>query len=131
MRYISYNNDGEGVVMKFEVEFYKTENGKEPIAEFLDSLDNKMAAKLVGLMEILEEKGTELRMPYSEHLEEGIFELRCKQGSNITRVLYFFFVGRKIIVTNGFVKKTQKTPPKEIKLAKERRADWIRRYKED
>ena len=117
--------------MKFEVEFYKTENGKEPIAEFLDSLDNKMAAKLVGLMEILEEKGTELRMPYSEHLEEGIFELRCKQGSNITRVLYFFFVGRKIIVTNGFVKKTQTTPPKEIKLAKERRADWIRRYKED
>lgn len=89
--------------MKFEVEFYKTENGKEPIAEFLDSLGNKMAAKLVGLMEILEEKGTELRMPYSEHLEDGIFELRCKQGSNITRVLYFFFVGRKIVVTNGFV----------------------------
>ncbi|MBR4780769.1 MAG: type II toxin-antitoxin system RelE/ParE family toxin [Lachnospiraceae bacterium] len=117
--------------MKFEVEFYKTENGKEPIAEFLDSLDNKMAAKLVGLMEILEEKGTELRMPYSEHLEEGIFELRCKQGSNITRVLYFFFVGQKIIMTNGFVKKTQKTPPKEIKLAKERRADWMRRHEED
>ena len=89
--------------MKFEVEFYKTENGKEPIAEFLDSLGNKMAAKLVGLMEILEEKGTELRMPYSEHLEDGIFELRCKLGSNITRVLYFFFVGRKIVVTNGFV----------------------------
>ena len=117
--------------MKFEVEFYKTENGKEPIAEFLDSLDNKMAAKLVGLMEILEEKGPELRMPYSEHLEEGIFELRCKQGSNITRVLYFFFVGQKIIMTNGFVKKTQKTPPKEIKLAKERRADWMRRHEED
>ena len=117
--------------MKFEVEFYKTENGKEPIAEFLDSLDNKMAAKLVGLMEILEEKGTELRMPYSEHLEEGIFELRCKQGSNITRVLYFFFVGQKIIMTNGFIKKTQKTPPKEIKLAKERRADWMRRHEED
>ena len=130
MRYISYNND-EGVAMKFEVEFYKTENGKEPIAEFLDSLDNKMAAKLVGLMEILEEKGTKLRMPYSEHLEEGIFELRCKQGSNITRVLYFFFVGQKIIMTNGFVKKTQKTPPKEIKLAKERRADWMRRHEED
>ncbi len=117
--------------MKFEVEFYKTENGKEPIAEFLDSLDNKMAAKLVGLMEILEEKGTKLRMPYSEHLEEGIFELRCKQGSNITRVLYFFFVGQKIIMTNGFVKKTQKTPPKEIKLAKDRRADWMRRHEED
>ena len=48
------------------------ENAREPVAEFLDSLDSKMSAKLVGLMEILEEKGTELRMPYSEHLEDGI-----------------------------------------------------------
>ena len=39
-----------------------------------------------------------------------------KQGSNITRVLYFFYIGKKIIATNGFVKKTQKTPPKELKL---------------
>lgn len=113
--------------MIFEIEFYKTQTGKEPVTEFLDSLDNKMAAKLIGLMEILEEKGTELRMPYSEHLDDGIFELRCKQGSNITRALYFFYVGQKIVITNGFVKKTQKTPPNEIKLAKERRADWIKR----
>lgn len=113
----------------FYLEFYKTEDGKEPVADFLDSLDDKMAAKLVGLMEILEEKGTELRMPYSEHLDDGIFELRCKQGSNITRPLYFFYSGKRIIVTNGFVKKQQKTPPGEIKLAKDRRADWIRRYK--
>ena len=61
---------------------------------------------------------------------DGIFELRCKQGSNITRVLYFFYIGKKIIATNGFVKKTQKTPPKELKLAKERRADWLERHKE-
>ena len=76
---------------------------------YFNSLDSKMSAKLVGLMEILEEKGTELRMPYSEHNEDGIFELRCKQGSNITRVMYFFYVGKKIIATNGFVKKTQKS----------------------
>lgn len=112
----------------FQVEFYETEDKKKPIEEFLDSLDNKMAAKMIGLMEILEEKGTELRMPYSEHLEDGIFELRCKLGNNITRALYFFYVGKKIIVTNGFVKKTQKTPRGEVKLAKERRADWIRRH---
>ena len=112
----------------FQLEFYKTEDGKEPVADFLDSLDDKMAAKLIGLMEILEEKGTELRMPYSEHLGDQIFELRCKLGSNITRALYFFYSGKRIIVTNGFVKKTQKTPPGELKLAKERRADWIRRY---
>ena len=114
--------------MSFKIVFYETEDGKEPVKEFLDSLDDKMAAKLIGLMEVLEEKGTELRKPYSEHLEDGIFELRCKQGSNITRVLYFFYVGKKIIATNGFVKKTQKTPPKEIKLAKERRAEWLKRH---
>ena len=81
-------------------------------------------------MELLEEKGTELRMPYSEHLEDGIFELRCIQGSNISRVMYFFCVGKKIVATNGFVKKTQKTSPKELKLAKKRRADWLRRHEE-
>ena len=111
----------------FELEFYETEDGKEPVAEFLDSLEPKMNAKLIGLMELLEEKGTELREPYSAPLGDGIFELRCKLGSNITRTLYFFYVGKRIIVTNGFVKKTQKTPPAEIKLAKDRRKDWINR----
>lgn len=54
--------------MAFEIEFYSSEDGREPVAEFLDSLDSKMSAKVVGLMEILEEKGTELRMPYSDIL---------------------------------------------------------------
>ena len=95
---------------------------------FLDKKDdNKMKAKLLSMLEILSEKGTNLRLQYSEHLDDGIFELRCKQGGNITRVLYFFFVGKKIILTNGFVKKTNKVPPKEIKLAKERRNDYIKR----
>ncbi len=52
----------------FQVEFYETEDGEKPIKDFLDSLDNKMAAKLIGLMELLEEKGNELGMPYSKHL---------------------------------------------------------------
>ncbi len=105
----------------FTVEFFETEDGKQPVAEFLDSLEPKMSAKMVGLMEILEEKGTELRLPYSEHLEDGIFELRCKLGSNITRALYFFFANKTIVITNGFVKKTQKTPPNQIKLAKKKK----------
>ena len=110
---------------------YETEDGKEPVAEFLDSLDPKMNAKLVGLMELLGEKGTALREPYSAPIEDGIFELRCKLGSNITRALYFFYVGKRIVVTNGFVKKTQKTPPSEIKTAKNRRSDWIARHAQD
>ena len=101
------------------------------MAEFLDSLDRKMNAKLIGLMELLEEKGTELREPYSAPLEDGIFELRCKLGSNITRALYFFYIGKRFVVTNGFIKKTQKTPPGEIKLAKDRRKDWIERQERE
>ncbi len=46
--------------------------------------------------------------------EDGIFELRAQQGSDITRVLYFFQIGNKAYLTNGFTKKTQKTPPSEI-----------------
>jgi phage-related protein len=127
LRYISYNCFRKGIYMAFEIEFYSSEDGREPVAEFLDTLDPKMTAKLVGLMEILEEKGTELRMPYSEHLEDGIFELRAKQGNDISRVLYFFVLGKKAILTNGFMKKTKKTPKNEIELAKRYRKDYLNR----
>lgn len=111
----------------FEIEFYSTVDNKEPVADFLDSLDNKMSAKIVGLLDVLEEKGPELRLPYSKYLDDGICELRCIHGNNIVRILYFFYYGNRIVITNGFVKKTQKTPSSEIKLAKRRREDWIKR----
>ena len=63
-------------------------------------------------------------MPFSRHLDDGIFELRTVQGSNITRVLYFFVAGGEIVLTHGFVKKTQKTPAREIERAKRMREDW-------
>ena len=55
------------------------------------------------------------------------FELRCQSGNNISRILYFFYCDNKIIMTNGFIKKTNKTPKKEIELAKLRKADYIER----
>ncbi len=113
--------------MKFTVEFYEKENGEILVINFIDSLEPKMGAKVLSLIEILEEKGNQLRLPYSECLEDGIFELRCKFGSDITRTLYFFYEGANIILTNGFVKKTQKTPAQEIKLAKLRRDDYLSR----
>lgn len=112
---------------KFEVIFYEKSNGICPVEEFLESLDIKMRAKLVGLLELLEEVGTQLREPYSKPIDDGIFEIRCKVGTNITRVLYFFYYEGKIVLTNGFTKKSQKTPPAEIGLAKTRRADFIKR----
>ena len=58
-----------------------------------------MQAKMVQMMELLEEKGTDLREPYTKPLGDGIFELRCRQSSNISRALFFFFLGGKIIIT--------------------------------
>ncbi|MBQ7516785.1 MAG: type II toxin-antitoxin system RelE/ParE family toxin [Schwartzia sp.] len=86
-----------------------------------------MQAKIVHVVNLIAEKGTHLREPYSKHLEDGIFELRAKVGSDISRVLYFFVVGRKIVLTNGFVKKTQQTPPNEIERAKAYRTDYMNR----
>ena len=112
---------------QFTVIAYEKENGESPVEEFINSLDVKMRAKVYRMLSILQDKGNMLREPYSKHLDDGIFELRCKAGSNITRVLYFFYYDGNIVLTNGFVKKTQKTPPGEIALAKERRADYIER----
>ena len=112
---------------KFTVEFYETLKGEKPCLEFLNTLEVKLRATAFRDMALLEEKGTELRLPYSEHLDDGIFELRTKQGRNIIRNLYFFFVGNKIIITHGFRKKTQKVPSGEIERAKEYRKDYLAR----
>ena len=71
-----------------------------------------------------------MRMPHSEHLDDGIFQIRAQSGGDIARVLYFFIVGRKIILTNGFIKKTQETPSAEIELAKKYRAEYLSRLEE-
>ncbi|WP_307726233.1 type II toxin-antitoxin system RelE/ParE family toxin [Senimuribacter intestinalis] len=90
----------------FQVQFFEKENGDCPVENFILSLDAKMQAKIVGLLEILQENGNSLREPYSKHLSEGISELRCKVGSNAARVLHFFYFEERIILTNGFIKKT-------------------------
>lgn len=76
----------------FLIEFFEAEDGTYPAEDFLNTLDDKMAAKVYGLLGLLEEYGNALRMPYSGHLDDGIFELRARQGSNIVRVLYFFLL---------------------------------------
>ena len=102
----------------YEILLYDTEDGRCPVQELLDSLEPKLLAKTLRTIDLLERNGPLLREPYSKALENGIFELRTKQGSDITRVLYFFVVGKKAILTNGFVKKSQKTPKAEKELAK-------------
>lgn len=112
---------------KFTVLFYDKPDGSEPAKDFLLSLDKKMRTKMLRTISILADNGSDLREPHSKPLGDGIFELRAKVGSDITRVLYFFFVGRRIILTNGFIKKTQKTPRNEIEEAKLCRAEYLNR----
>ena len=114
-------------MQEFEVIFYDKPDGTEPVKDFLDSLDTKMRAKMLLTVLLLAENGTQLREPYSKPLDDGIFELRAKVGTDISRVLYFFMIGKKVILTNGFIKKTQKTPNVELEKAKLYRKEYLSR----
>ena len=92
------------------VVFYKDDDGKEPVREFLDSLQPKMRAKMLRVIKLLADNGNTLREPFSKNLRDGIFELRA--------------VGDEAVLTHGFVKKTEKTPPAEIERAKKCRSAY-------
>ena len=113
--------------MPYTVEYYEKDDGTRPAESFILSQDLKMQAKIFMMLTFLESKGPALREPYSKPLGDGIFEIRAKQGNNITRVLYFFVIGQKVILTNGFVKKTPQTPQNEIARAKHYRTDYRNR----
>lgn len=90
----------------------------------------KMRNKALNSLFILEEFGNNLREPYSKYVEDGIFELRIKFSSDISRIFYFYYIDNKIILTNGFIKKTQKTPRSQLNLAKKYKADYEQRVHE-
>ena len=104
----------------FDIIFYDKPDGTEPVKEFLDSLDVKMRAKMIRTIVMLQKNGYELREPYSKMLND-----------DISRVLYFFIVGKKVVLTNGFIKKTQKTPKEELERAKQYRAEYLSRKERD
>ena len=115
--------------MSWSIKFYETEDGHNYVKEFLDNIeDSKLKAKVLHDIGLLQQFGTKLPKPHADYLEDGIWELRTKQGSNIARTLYFTVSGKTIILLNGFVKKTQKTPPGVIKKAKDNRDDYVRRH---
>ena len=111
----------------FNLVFYETPTGKRPVAEFILGLPQNLKAKAVRDIDILAERGNQLREPYSKHLQEGLFELRIQMSGDVARIFYFFFVDETIILVNGFVKKTQKTPRKEIDKSLRYKADYERR----
>ncbi len=86
-------------------------------AEFLD-LPRDIQARLVRITDLIETYGLEhLGMPYLRHLQDKLWEIRGKGKSGIARALYVAVVGRRVVILRVFVKKSQKTPPKEIAIA--------------
>lgn len=101
-------------------EFYVEDDGTSPVEEFLDSLDLKTRTRFRWSMEQLRVRNVQAREPLARHLEGDLWELREESSTNIYRIVYFFYTGRRIIFLHGFQKKSQRTPGREIDLARRR-----------
>lgn len=110
------------------IKFYTTEEGYCPITDFLDSLQSKQAQKVVWVLQLIEEIDV-VPITYFKKLvnTDEIWEVRVQVGNNIFRLLGFHDGDNLIILNHGFQKKTQKTPAADIKLAENRRKDYLRR----
>ena len=112
------------------INFYRRPTGQSPIEEFLDSLTGKQAQKVLWVLELIEELETVPRQYFKKLVDrEELWEVRVQFGNDIFRLLGFFDGGTLLILTNGFAKKTQKTPPQEIALAIRRKNDYLARRK--
>lgn len=109
--------------------FYETSEGRTPVQDFIESLDERTQDKFYYKQSLLESMGPRLRFPHTDDLKDGLFELRFKGTEGQIRVLFFFVINKKIILVHGFVKKTQKTPKNELKTARERMKEYTRRQK--
>jgi phage-related protein len=113
-----------------EIQFYRTAAGASPVEEFLDTLNAKQAQKVLWVLKVVQEL-PRVPVQYLKKLEgtEDLWEVRAEFGGDAFRLLGFWDAGRLIILTNGFAKKTQKTPEREIALAAQRRRDHLIRRK--
>jgi phage-related protein len=102
--------------------------GRCPVEEFLNSLNGKQAQKVTWVLRLVEEL-TVVPAQYFKKLvnTKDIWEVRVQHGGNIFRLLGFFDGPTLVILTNGFAKKSQQTPPEEIRLAEARKRDHIDR----
>lgn len=120
--------------MDWQVEYYKKENGKIPVVEYLLTLNAKMRAKAFSEIELLENHGTALREPYAKPIKgekyKDLFELRIKFSSDISRIFYFTFKNNTFVLLHGFTKKSDKTPEKELDKALRYKEDYERRCDE-
>ncbi len=111
---------------EYQALFYETADGECPTQDFLDGLAPKIRGKVAKWFELLEREGPNLPRPYADAVRGKIRELRLSFGGLHHRFLYFFY-GKKIVVTHGFVKKTAAIPEGEIARAERFMADFYQR----
>ena len=116
----------------FEVEFYEDRNGRQPVKEVLIELRNRSETskdariqyeKMLTYIRALEDYGTRIGEPKVKHIDCSLWELRPLSH----RVLFFYWKDNKFILLHHFIKKTQKTPSKEIDQAKRNLHDFLER----
>lgn len=106
--------------MAFEIEYFH-----ERVLAEVQSWPVDVLADYARLIELLAEHGPNLRLPHSKALGEGLFELRPRGRSGIGRAFYCFAGVRRIVVVHAFIKKSQQTPDKELKLARKRAKELL------
>ena len=115
---------------KWNILYYSEDEKLSDIEIFIDSKDERNQAKIFAWLEKLAELGPNLPRPYADILVDGIHELRIKLSGSQVRILYFFCYKDYIILTNQFVKNTDKVPKSEINKSKERREKFLKKYNE-
>ena len=83
-------------------------------------------ANFLHIAELIEEFGPKIGMPYIRSTGSGLFEIRAKGKEGIARALYCSLAGKELVILNAFVKKTQKTPKKELALARKRMKEVLK-----
>jgi len=107
---------------KTEVNFFAEEDGSVPFLKWMDTLPAKAQDKCIVRIELLAEKGFELRRPLADYLRDGIYELRFSLQRVQYRILYFF-EGKQAVISHGLTK-TSRVPTKEIDLALKRKIQF-------
>ncbi|MEI7424978.1 MAG: type II toxin-antitoxin system RelE/ParE family toxin [Candidatus Staskawiczbacteria bacterium] len=115
--------------IEYKVRFYEDSTGKSSVLEYIDNLSEKEKAKVVKYIDFLKISGGVLDEPYSKHIKGKIRELRVDFGKNKHRIFYFTFIEKNIIILHAFLKKTAKTPSKEIEKAEKNYYYIINNYK--
>ena len=101
--------------MSWEIEYYS-----EAIEVDILNLPAGLLGRYIHLTALMKEFGSNLGMPHTKPIDSGLIELRLKSKEGIARVFYCTKVGKRIVMLHVFIKKTQKIPKKELKLAKQR-----------